>query len=103
MKNKADFFYEELLKKGLTEQTEEFREEFEEYYQISKVYDAISVCIDGEAGFVILEEGINFQILFLEKNEEDEDVPNVMFNQLSREEAIARFESIKREYNIACK
>ncbi len=99
MEDKKKYYYESLLDKNAETFNEAFILGLEEYLQVCKIIDGFSFSLDGEEGFIILEEEINFEITFIDNNELEK---TIMFTFNNVEDAKAKLKEIKCEYKEVC-
>lgn len=92
-------YYEALTHNNITTFSAAFVEGLEDFLQVSKIIDGYSLLLDGEEGFIILEEEINYQIIFVDNKEFEK---TIMFTFTDLEKAKVKLKEIKCEYLSEC-
>lgn len=87
-----EYFFEKLMENELIHYGEEMADEFEILFNISHVLNAVSILFEEVKGFIVLERGITYQLLFVDMLGGES---SLLAGHLTKEEALQKFSDLE--------
>lgn len=88
---KFEYFHSKLIEKSWLNSDDKFKKYFETFFEVPRIIDALSIELDNEKIFFILEEFIDYRIIFIDEYQEK----NILFDKLDLDLAKKKFELLK--------
>jgi hypothetical protein len=89
-----DYFYDELSKEDFLSFDKEFQNEFEYCFDLFRVVDAHRIKMEDIDGLLIVEESMDFRVIFLDRAVGDY---SIISRHIREEKAIEDFQEIKNK------